>query len=37
MGEGGLPASLAAIIIAIILAAFSLAGLVTYLVLRGGV
>jgi hypothetical protein len=37
MGEGGLPASLAAIIIAIVLAVFPLAGLVTYLVLRGGV
>jgi len=37
MGDGGLPASLAAIIIAIILAVFSLAGLVSYLVLRGGV
>ncbi len=36
MGEGGLPASLAAIIIAIILAVFSIAGLVTFMVLRGG-
>jgi hypothetical protein len=37
MGEGGLPASLAAIIIAIILAVFSIAGLVTFMVLRAGV
>jgi hypothetical protein len=37
MGEGGLPASLAAIIIAVVLAVFSLAGLVTFLVLRAGV
>ena len=37
MGEGGLPASLAAIIIAIILSVFSLAGLAMFLVLRAGV
>ena len=35
MGEG-LPASLAAIIIAIVLAVFSLAGLAMFLVLRAG-
>ena len=34
MGEGGLPASLAAIIIAIVIAVFSLAGLAMFLVLR---
>jgi hypothetical protein len=34
MGEGGLPASLAAIIVAIIVAVFSLAGLAMFLVLR---
>jgi hypothetical protein len=37
MGEGGLPASLAAIIIAIVIAVFSLAGLAMFLVLRPGV
>ena len=37
MGEGGLPASLAAIISAIIIAVFSLAGLAMFLVLRPGV
>lgn len=34
MGEGGLPASLAAIVIALIIAIFSLAGLAMFLVLR---
>jgi hypothetical protein len=34
MGEGGLPASLAAIIVAIIIAVFGIAGLAMYLVLR---
>jgi hypothetical protein len=37
MGDGGLPASLAAIIIAIVISVFSLAGLAMFLVLRVGV
>lgn len=36
MGDGGLPASLAAIIIAIVISVFSLAGLAMILVLRAG-
>jgi hypothetical protein len=35
MENGGIPASLAVIVVAIVVSIFSLAGLVTFLVLRG--
>jgi hypothetical protein len=35
MDNGGIPVSIAVIIVAIVVSVFSLAGLVTFLVLRG--